>query len=100
MTNTNTSTLADHPSLTPALHLRVKIGPATAIGSLSRGNPLTVVALASGSLVSEPGFEVRVNAQMLGQGVDYFHNDPDGRRMRLRSDLVVRYVHVFLFVGS
>ncbi|KIV88590.1 hypothetical protein PV10_08260 [Exophiala mesophila] len=83
------STISDHPSLKPALHLRVLIGPATQVGSLSRGNPLTVVPLVDASLTSEPGFPILINAHMRGQGVDYVHNDPDGRRMRLSSDLVV-----------
>lgn len=86
---TRPSTLQDHPSLTPAFHLTILIGPASPIGSLSRGTPLTVVPLVSGTFVSEPGFEVLVNARLKGQGVDYVHNDPDGGRMRLRSDLVV-----------
>lgn len=83
------STISDHPSLKPALHLRVLIGPATQVGSLSRGNPLTVVPLVGASLTSEPGFPILIDAHMRGQGVDYVHNDPDGRRMRLSSDLVV-----------
>ncbi|KIX95231.1 uncharacterized protein Z520_09148 [Fonsecaea multimorphosa CBS 102226] len=87
--STRPSTLADHPSLQPAFHLTIVIGPATAIGSLSRGTPLTVVPLVSGSFLSEPGFPIRVDARLKGQGVDYVHNDPDGGRMRLRSDLVV-----------
>lgn len=85
----STSTLSDYPSLQPALHLQIVIGPASPIGSLSRGTPLTVVPLISGTLVSEPGFPVRVDARLRGQGVDYVHNDPDGGRMRLKSDLVV-----------
>jgi len=83
------STIGDHPSLQPALHLQITIGPATPIGSVSRGTPLTVVPLVAGTLVSEPGFPLHVNASMRGQGVDYVHNDPDGGRMRLKSDLVV-----------
>ncbi|RVX70178.1 hypothetical protein B0A52_05511 [Exophiala mesophila] len=83
------STISDHPSLKPALHLRVLIGPAMQVGSLSRGNPLTVVPLVGASLTSEPGFPIPIDAHMRGQGVDYVHNDPDGRRMRLSSDLVV-----------
>jgi hypothetical protein len=86
------STIGDHPSLQPALHLQITIGPATPIGSVSRGTPLTVVPLVAGTLVSEPGFPLHVNASMRGQGVDYVHNDPDGGRMRLKSDLVVGYV--------
>ncbi|EXJ71320.1 uncharacterized protein A1O5_05126 [Cladophialophora psammophila CBS 110553] len=86
---TRSSTLADHPSLQPAFHLTIIIGPATPVGSLSRGTPLTVVPLISGTFVSEPGFPVRVDARLKGPGVDYVHNDPDGGRMRLRSDLVV-----------
>ena len=54
---TRVSTLADHPTLQPAFHLTILIGLATPIGSLSRGNPLTVVPLVSGSFVSEPGFD-------------------------------------------
>ncbi|KIW31351.1 uncharacterized protein PV07_03008 [Cladophialophora immunda] len=88
--STRPSTQADYPTLQPAFHLTVDIGPAQPIGSLSRGNPLTVVPLVAATLVSEPGFPVSVDASMRGQGVDYVHNDPDGGRMRLRSDLIVR----------
>jgi len=87
---TTSSTLQDHPSLVPAFHLTLQIGPATPIGSLSRGTPLTVVPLVSGTFVSEPGFDVRFDGTLKGQGVDYFHNDPDGGRMRLKTDLVVQ----------
>ncbi|KAJ9607477.1 hypothetical protein H2200_007555 [Cladophialophora chaetospira] len=96
------STIADHPALIPAFHMIILIGPATLIGSLSRGTPLTVVPLVSGSFASEPGFDVRVDAQLKGQGVDYVHNDPDGGRMRLRSDLIVgdQYGEVTFETGS
>lgn len=84
------SSIADHPSLKPALHLRVAIGNATQVGSLSRGTPLTVVPLVSASLDSEPGFPISIHARNRGHGgVDYVRNDPDGKRMRLTSDLVV-----------
>lgn len=59
------------------------------MGSLSRGTPLTVVPLVSATLESESGFPVVVHAEMRGNGADYVHTDPDGGRMRLRSDLVV-----------
>jgi len=83
------TTGAGYPSLQPALHLQIQIGPASHVGSLSRGAPLTVVPLVSGTLRSEPGFPVDVDAWTRAPGVDYVHNDPDGSRMRLRSDLVV-----------
>jgi len=84
------STIADHPSLKPALHLRVAIGNAAQVGSLSRGTPLTVVPLVSASLDSEPGFPIQIHARNRGHGgVDYVRNDPDGKRMRLTSDLVL-----------
>lgn len=84
------SSISDHPSLKPALHLRVAVGNATQVGSLSRGTPLTVVPLVSASLDSEPGFPISIHARNRGHGgVDYVRNDPDGKRMRLTSDLVV-----------
>ncbi|EXJ77669.1 hypothetical protein A1O3_09898 [Capronia epimyces CBS 606.96] len=90
---TTPSSLSDHPFLQPALHLQIGIGPAIAIGSLSRGNPLTVVPLTTGTLASEPDFPVRLVARLQGQGTDYVHNDPDGGRMRLKSDLVFVDLH-------
>ncbi|KAI1616976.1 hypothetical protein EDD37DRAFT_645224 [Exophiala viscosa] len=84
-----TTTATDYPSLQPALHLRVGTWSPTVVGSLSRGTPLTVVPLVGGTLVSEPGYPVRVDASMRGNGADYVHTDPDGGRMRLRTDLVM-----------
>ncbi|KIV79594.1 hypothetical protein PV11_07145 [Exophiala sideris] len=86
-TAANTST--EYPSLQPALHLRVGTWSPTVVGSLSRGTPLTVVPLVGGTLVSEPGYPVRVDASMRGNGADYVHTDPDGGRMRLRTDMVM-----------
>lgn len=84
------SSISDYPSLKPALYLRVAIGNATQVGSLSRGTPLTVVPLVSASLNSAPGFPISIQARNRGHGgVDYVRNDPDGKRMRLTSDLVV-----------
>lgn len=86
---TATITPTEYPSLQPALHLRVGTWSPTVVGSLSRGTPLTVVPLVGGTLVSEPGYPVRVDASMRGNGADYVHTDPDGGRMRLRTDMVM-----------
>jgi hypothetical protein len=86
---TRPSSIEDHPSLIPALHLTIQIGPSSPVGSLSRGQPLTVVPLVNARLTSVPGYAVAVEAFSRGQGSDYVRNDPDGSRMRLSSDLVV-----------
>ncbi|KAK5251124.1 hypothetical protein LTR40_007223, partial [Exophiala xenobiotica] len=59
-----------YPSLQPALHLVITIGPASNVGSLSRGAPLMVVPLVSATLRSEPGFPVEVDAWTRGPGAD------------------------------
>jgi hypothetical protein len=83
------ATLFDHPSLKPSFTMTIVIGPALPIGSLSRGNPLTVVPLLGGTFQSVEGWHgSRIEATLRGQGADYVHNDPDGGRMRLRSDVV------------
>ncbi|RMZ91322.1 hypothetical protein DV736_g1430, partial [Chaetothyriales sp. CBS 134916] len=108
---------SNFPTLTPFATFQFRISPPFLVGSLSRGTPLTVVPIHSGTVrteeawhkqVSEGGMGgVRISAEVVGRGgppvvgelgrgtsasVDYIRNDPDGGRMRLDSRVVVEYV--------
>lgn len=39
---------------------------------------------------SEPGFSPSLNAEFVGTGNDYIHNDPSGKHMRLNAHGVVK----------
>ena len=39
--------------------------------------------MTGGSLKSEPSFSPSIDAEFVGTGNDYIHNDPDGKHMRL-----------------
>ncbi|KAI9828397.1 MAG: hypothetical protein M1832_002825 [Thelocarpon impressellum] len=70
------------PTLQPAFTLRLDLSPPFAVGESSRGAGLNVIPLTSGSLVSEPGFEPKLDAT-LAHGADFVRADPDGGRVRL-----------------
>jgi hypothetical protein len=109
---------ANYPSLSPAYTFNFRIGgPASPVGGLTRGQPLTVVHIVGGRVSSAPRQPVaaagdgggtdssgtssarevagdedglpRLEATVRGQGIDFVRNDPDGGRMRLDAGLVV-----------
>lgn len=67
--------------------LRVLWGRA---GSSLRGSSVTVAPMIGGSVKSEPGFGTAVDAVFEGQGHDWIHTDPDGKRIRLNAHGVVK----------
>jgi hypothetical protein len=81
--------MAGFPQTAPALTITVDIAVPYLVGSISRGAPLTVVPIIGGTVVSEPGFEPRVEAKFKGTGNDYMHTDPTGEHMRLDSHVVI-----------
>lgn len=80
--------MTDYPSLQPALHMRIKIGPPLLVGALTRATPLTVVPIVQGTITSDPSFGIPIDWTLKDEGKDYVRNDPDGRRMRLDADAV------------
>ncbi|KAF2403523.1 hypothetical protein EJ06DRAFT_527148 [Trichodelitschia bisporula] len=81
--------MSGFPSIQPAFTVLVAIASPLAIGSASRGTPLAVVPMTSGTVKSEPGFEPALNAELDGVGYDYIRTDGSGTHMRLdvRSQL-------------
>ncbi len=94
------------PALIPFATFQFRISPPSLVGSLTRGTPLTVVPINSGTVHTNDSWHrsaeegglgrVRILAQVQGGGahgfggsVDYIRNDPDGGRMRLDSRVVV-----------
>lgn len=75
--------MSNFPTTTPAFTVRVNIDPALGVGSASRGTPLAIVPMTSGTVVSEEGFEPKVDAELFGTGYDYIRTDADGEFMRL-----------------
>src|SRR2546423_2047248 len=84
--------MAGFPKTTPALTLTVNIAAPYLVGSVSRGTPLTVVPIIGGTVLSEAGFEPRIEAKFKGTGNDYMHTDPTGKHMRLDSHVVIECV--------
>ncbi|MCJ1273510.1 hypothetical protein MMC21_001303 [Puttea exsequens] len=82
--------MSDYPSLQPAMTLHVELGGVTPVGSHSRGTALDIAAMTGGSLKSEPGLSPTLDCEWSGQGEDYIHRDPDGKRMRLDAHAAVR----------
>lgn len=81
--------MADFPKTQPALNMTIKIGIPLLVGSVSRGTPLTVVPITSGTVRNEPGFPIELDATFRGVGNDYIHNDPTGKHMRLDAHGVI-----------
>ncbi|KAF2497030.1 hypothetical protein BU16DRAFT_484474 [Lophium mytilinum] len=81
-------TMSDFPSLQPAFTVRVVIDAPLSVGD-SKGSPLVIVPMTSGTVKSEPGFEPKLDAELHGVAYDYIHNDATGEAMRLdvRSQL-------------
>ena len=46
--------------------------------------------MSGGSLISDPSFNPSIDAEFVGMGNDYIHNDPDGKHMRLDAHGVVK----------
>ena len=46
--------------------------------------------MTGGSVKSEPNFSPSIDAEWVGTGNDYIHNDPDGKAMRLDAHAVVK----------
>ncbi len=51
-----------------------------------------VKPMVGGSAKSESGFEPKLDAEFVGKGMDFIHNDPDGKVMRLDAHQVLRWV--------
>ncbi|KAI9754654.1 MAG: hypothetical protein M4579_004617 [Chaenotheca gracillima] len=51
-----------------------------AVGNLAKGSSLNVVPMPGGTLVSEPGFEPKVDAEWV-YGADFIHGDPSGKTL-------------------
>jgi len=46
--------------------------------------------MTGGSVKSESNFSPSIDAEWVGTGNDYIHNDPDGKAMRLNAHAVVK----------
>lgn len=46
--------------------------------------------MTGGTVKSESGFSPAIDAEFVGTGADYIHNDPDGKRMRLNAHGVLK----------
>ncbi|KIH94933.1 hypothetical protein SPBR_03856 [Sporothrix brasiliensis 5110] len=85
--------MSSFPKLIPAFTARIPIRAADAVGSSKGG--LNLVRFVSvdeghgGSLVSEPGYPVAVDAQFV-HGADYIRPEDDGKRLRLNVNSVLK----------
>lgn len=47
--------------------------------------------MTGGTVVSAPSFSPALDAEFIGTGADYIHNDPSGKHMRLNAHGVIKY---------
>ncbi|KAI9871043.1 MAG: hypothetical protein M1830_003504, partial [Pleopsidium flavum] len=82
--------MSGFPSLQPAMTVLVSIDPPLGVGAYSKGTPLAVVPMTGGTVKSESGFSPEIDAEFVGTGNDYIHNDPSGKHMRLNAHGVLK----------
>ncbi|MCJ1364625.1 hypothetical protein MMC16_003738 [Acarospora aff. strigata] len=82
--------MSGFPSLQPAMTVLVTIDPPMSVGSASRGTPVAVVPMTGGSVKTESSFSPELDAEFVGTGADYIHNDPSGEHMRLNAHGVLK----------
>ncbi|KAL1973548.1 hypothetical protein VTN31DRAFT_6183 [Thermomyces dupontii] len=82
--------MAGFPTLKPAFTIQVTIDKPVNIGSSHRKNSLVVVPMIGGNIKPAPDASVPIDAELVGTGNDYIHNDPDGQHMRLNAHAVAK----------
>ncbi|KAL1996717.1 hypothetical protein VTN49DRAFT_7582 [Thermomyces lanuginosus] len=82
--------MAGFPNLKPAFTVQVIAEGAVTVGSSHRKNNLVVVPIVGGNIKPAPDASVPVDAEFVGTGADYIHNDPDGQHMRLNAHVVAK----------
>ncbi|EAW22719.1 DUF3237 domain-containing protein [Aspergillus fischeri NRRL 181] len=100
--------MSEFPSLQPAFTVKVTIDPGFAVGKLllerkycryisdlvqgsaSRSNSLQVVPMTGGTVKSDPGYSLALDAEFVGTGNDYIHADPDNKHLRLNAHGVIK----------
>ncbi|PGH01343.1 hypothetical protein GX51_05274 [Blastomyces parvus] len=82
--------MADFPTLEPAFTMQVKIHPPTEVGSVARGTKLLITPMIAGTVKSESTFSPALNGELVGNGNDYIHVDPDGKHLRLDAHGVIK----------
>ncbi|GFF84542.1 hypothetical protein IFM47457_06510 [Aspergillus lentulus] len=82
--------MSEFPSLQPAFTVQVTIDLGFAVGSASRSNSLQVVPMTGGTVKSDPGYSLALDAEFVGTGNDYIHADPDNKHLRLNAHGVIK----------
>ncbi|KAL6364139.1 hypothetical protein LRP88_02055 [Fusarium phalaenopsidis] len=77
------------PSLEPAFLARLYPAPDFKIGSTSNGEVLNVVPISSGTVVSEPGFSVPVDAE-IAFGSDHVRINPSQSHARIHVNAILK----------
>ncbi|KZF26502.1 hypothetical protein L228DRAFT_264888 [Xylona heveae TC161] len=76
--------MSGFPTLKPAFTVTVDIAPPEVLANVSKsGAPLNVVPMTAGTVKSEPGFELALDATFNGTGHDFIRQDPSGKHLRL-----------------
>jgi len=85
--------MATFPKLIPAFTARIPIKAPASVGSAKGGlNHVPFVSVAEGhggSLVSAPGYPLKVDAQFL-HGADWIRVDADGKHLRLNVNSILK----------
>ncbi|KAL1998728.1 hypothetical protein VTN02DRAFT_5674 [Thermoascus thermophilus] len=82
--------MSDFPSLQPAFTIQVTVDAPLPVGSASRSHGFNVVPMTGGTIKSEPGYSLNLDADFVGTGHDYIHADLDGKHLRLNAHGVVK----------
>ncbi|KAH6980779.1 hypothetical protein BKA56DRAFT_656868 [Ilyonectria sp. MPI-CAGE-AT-0026] len=77
------------PSLEPAFTARLYPAEGFQIGSVSDGGSLNIVPIASGTLISEPGFSVPLDAEIV-YGSDYVRMEPSQGHTRINVNAILK----------
>ncbi|RMJ08351.1 hypothetical protein CDV36_012046 [Fusarium kuroshium] len=77
------------PSLEPAFLARLYPAPDFKIGSTSNGEILNVVPISSGTVISEPGFGIPLDAE-IAFGSDYVRINPSQSHARIHVNAILK----------
>jgi hypothetical protein len=83
--------MSGFPKLIPAFSTHIVLDPPIAIGSVSKGAPLTLAPFTSKDsfLRSEPNYPIKVDAVFI-HGSDFIRQDPDGKHVRLDVNSILK----------
>ncbi|TVY28108.1 hypothetical protein LHYA1_G002730 [Lachnellula hyalina] len=89
--NLNFTKISGLQKLVPAFITHIVLDPPIAVGSVSKGAPLTIAPFASTNsyLRSEANYPIKIDA-VFAHGSDFIRQDPSGKHLRLDVNSVLK----------